>query len=145
MATETRIKQYEGMFLFPQSATGDLEAAIAHVRDPLERHGATITSFAKWDERRLAYDIQGNKRGVYFLTYFTAATSSLAAIERDFTISEKLLRFMITRGDELTPEQMNDAEGQAKLVIEMKLRGQQPAFDSESLNMGDAVSAIETI
>ncbi len=124
MNTETRIKQYEAMYLFPQSATADLESAITHIREPLERHGATVVSLAKWDERKLAYDVAGNKRGVYFIVYFTAPTTALHSIERDYGLSERLLRFMIMRADGLTPEQMNDAEGQAKLVLEMKLRGQ---------------------
>ena len=35
-----------------------------------EKVGAEIISFKKWDERRLAYEIKGNKRGLYFLCYF---------------------------------------------------------------------------
>lgn len=141
--TETRIKQYEAMYLFPQTVTADLESALQHIREPLERHGATITSVAKWDERKLAYDIAGNKRGVYFLVYFTAPTTALHAIERDYTLSERLLRFMIVRADKLTAEQMRDAEGQAKLVLEMKLRGQQSGGDSGSHEAEVPVSAID--
>ncbi|MDA0803931.1 MAG: 30S ribosomal protein S6 [Planctomycetota bacterium] len=138
MSTETRIQQYEAMYLFPQSATADLESAVTHVREPLERHGATLVSLAKWDERKLAYDVAGNRRGVYFLVYFTAPTTALHAIERDYTLSERLLRFMIVRADELTPEQMNDADGQAKLVIEMKLRGQ-PSHTGEGETVPAAI------
>ena len=65
---------YEGMFLFPQSATANLQEAADHVKAILDRCGASIVSFRKWDDRRLAYEVQGNKRGVYFLAYFTAPT-----------------------------------------------------------------------
>jgi small subunit ribosomal protein S6 len=122
MTATTTVRQYESMFLFPQAVTADLEAAASHVTDSITRHGGTIVSMTKWDERRLAYDIRGNKRGVYFLCYFTAEPPSILAMERDFNLSEKLLRFLIMRADHLTPEQMQDAEGQAKLAMEAKLR-----------------------
>ena len=74
--TAERTRPYEGMFLFPQSATADLQGAVDHVKEILGRSGAEILSIAKWDERRLAYDIKGNKRGVYFLVYFSATRRS---------------------------------------------------------------------
>ena len=121
-ATTTTVRQYESMFVFPQAVTADLTAASGHVTDAITRHGGTIVSMTKWDERKLAYDIKGNKRGVYFLCYFTADAQSIPAMERDFNLSEKLLRFLIMRADHLTVEQMQDAEGQAKLAMEAKLR-----------------------
>lgn len=123
--SKTIIRQYEGMFLFPQSATADLVSAADHVRECITRHGGEIVSLVKWDERRLAYDIKGNKRGVYFLAYFKAPTSQLVAIERDCVLSERLLRSLITKADHLSAEQMSDAEGQARLVMESKLRRQE--------------------
>jgi len=68
--SEISINTYEGMFLFPQSATADLGGASQHILDQLEKVGAEMIAFRKWDDRRLAYPIKGNKRGVYFLGYF---------------------------------------------------------------------------
>jgi small subunit ribosomal protein S6 len=120
------------MFLFPQSATADLTAATDHVKECITRHGGEIVSLVKWDERRLAFDIKGNKRGVYFLAYFTAPTDRLHSIERDCVLSEKLLRTLIVKADHLSREQMQDAEGQARLVLESKLRRQAEAAEQEA-------------
>ena len=69
--TETAtMNTYEGMFLFPQIASSDLKAAQEHVEYLIGRGEGEIISLAKWDERRLAYEIKGNRRGLYFLTYF---------------------------------------------------------------------------
>ena len=46
---------YEGMFLFPQSATANLQGAIDHLKEIFEKVGATIINFKKWDDRRIAY------------------------------------------------------------------------------------------
>ena len=89
--TETRTAQYEGMFLFPQSAVADLQGTVETVKQMLTARGATICSITKWDERRLAYDIAGNKRGLYILAYFTAPTAMLKEIERDCNLNERML------------------------------------------------------
>jgi small subunit ribosomal protein S6 len=128
--SETRINAYEGMFLFPQTVAADLQSAADHVLEILSKGGAEIVSLCKWDERRLAYDIQGNKRGVYFLTYFKCDAQKLSAIERDARLSEKLLRSMLTRADHLTAEQMAAMEGRQQLADEIALRKTQPTTES---------------
>ena len=83
---------YEGLFLFPQAATANLQAAVDHVSEILRRADAEVVSLATWDERRLAYEIKGNKRGVYVLAYFRVDTEKLTGIERDCNLSEQILR-----------------------------------------------------
>ena len=124
---QDRTYTYEGMFLFPQAAVADLQAAADHVTEILTRAGAEIISFKKWDERRLAYEVKGNKRGLYFLVYFKAKGSKVAGIERDCSLSEKLLRAMVVRADQLPLEVMQAAEGRQQLSDEIKLRATQPA------------------
>ena len=128
--SETRINAYEGMFLFPQTVAADLQSAADHVLEILSKGGAEIVSLCKWDERRLAYDIKGNKRGVYFLTYFKCDAQKLASIERDARLSEKLLRSMLTRADHLTAEQMAAMEGRQQLADEIALRKTQPGTEA---------------
>ena len=111
---------YEGLFLFPQAQAGDLEAAVDHVKDILGKAEAEVISFRKWDERRLSYEIKGNKRGVYFLFYFRARPDALIVIERSCNLSEHLLRTLITRAEHLTQEQIEAADGSAELADEIK-------------------------
>ncbi|MFM7260701.1 MAG: 30S ribosomal protein S6 [bacterium] len=138
---ETRINAYEGMFLFPQTVAADLQSAADHVVEVLSKGGAELVSLCKWDERRLAYDVKGNKRGVYFLAYFKCDATKLAAIERDARLSEKLLRSMITRADHLTAEQMAAMEGRQQLADEIALRKTQPAAAEAAAEQVEAVEA----
>lgn len=124
---DNRIQIYEGMFLFPQSVTSDLQAAVDHITDILVRGGAEIVALRKWDERRLAYDVRGNKRGVYFLSFFKVKTQALAGIERDCRLSEKLLRSLITKASHVTAEEIASNEGRQQIADEIKLRGTAPA------------------
>ena len=127
-----RIGFYEGMFLFPQSATANLQGAVDHIKGILDKAGATIKTFQKWDDRRLAYEIDGNKRGVYFLTYFNAPASSLSDLERMCNQSEEVLRMMVTKADHIPTETIEANDGSEELATEIKLRSEKSSEASES-------------
>jgi small subunit ribosomal protein S6 len=132
---QARTYSYEGFFLLPQAAAGDLQAATDHIRTLLTNNGAEVISLFKWDERRLAYEIHGNKRGIYVLAYFTAPGDTMAEIERAFNLSEQVMRSMIIRADHLTPEQMQNAEAERKLADEIRLRREQPTVETIETDM----------
>ncbi len=115
---------YEAMFLFPQGATADLKGAVEHIKDILTRNGATIIALKKWGDRPLAYPIDKQKRGLYILCYFSVTTDKLGTIERNFNLSEQIIRQLIVRADHLTLEEMQAAEGQADLLVEANLRAE---------------------
>ena len=120
--TETRTGKYEAMFLFPQAASADMNGAMDHIKECLSKGDATLCSLVKWDERRLAYDVKGNKRGVYFLARFTAETRKVKEIERDCRLSEKMLRALVIRNDDLTEEEMQNASAAQRTMDEARLR-----------------------
>jgi len=124
---EVRINTYEGLFLFPQSASAELSVAVDHINDILNRAHAEILALRKWDERRLAYDILGNKRGVYFLAYFKTKAETLVGIERDCRLSEKLLRTLITRAEHVPATEVMAADGRQQIADEINLRSTQSA------------------
>ena len=59
--------QYEAMFLLGQGATADGEGAINLCRSMIERHGGKVLVIKKWDERKLAYEVNGQRRGTYVI------------------------------------------------------------------------------
>lgn len=132
-------RMYEGMFLFPQNTISDLQSATDHVMALLKRADAEVVSFKKWDDRRLAYEIKGNKRGVYFLTFFRCEPSRVADLERSCNLSEQLLRSLVIRADHLNTEDIEAAEGREALADEIKLRSEQDSTTSDS---GDGASTV---
>ena len=62
------MKNYEGLFLVNIAhASKDWDSVASHVRTILEKNGAEIVYFDKWQERRLAYEIGRHRKGVYIL------------------------------------------------------------------------------
>ena len=109
---KTKTNQYEGMFLFGSGAATEPQAAENTVRKFIEQHGGNILVLKKWDERKLAYEINKNKRGTYILSLFTAPSSAIAPIERDVKLSEDVLRVMILKADHLNAEEIQNHEPQ---------------------------------
>lgn len=104
--------QYEAMFLFGAAFATELDKAIGIAKGFIERHGGTVLLAKKWDERKLLYEIKGNKRGVYIITYFSAPGSAVAGIERDVNLSEEVVRVLVTDADHLNQEEMEKVEPQ---------------------------------
>lgn len=124
---EKRQYNYEAMFLLSQAVAADLKSALEHINEVLQRAHAEIYAMRKFDERRLAYEIAGQKRGLYILVYFRAAGPDVAHIERDCNLSEKILRAMVVRADHMTVDQMRAADDRKGLETEAKLRAERPA------------------
>ena len=104
--------QYEAMFLLPAGATAELEKSLANVRGMIERHGGEIVVLKKWDERKLAYELRGQKRGLYIIAYFNAPGSAVGGIERDVNLSEDVLRVLVTKAEHLNKDEMAAVEPQ---------------------------------
>jgi small subunit ribosomal protein S6 len=120
---EVRIHMYEGHFLLNQQAvSGDFGATVEFVREVFKRAEAELLVLRKWEDRKLAYEISGQKRGIYLLAYFKARGSQIANIERDCNLSEQVLRCLIIRADHIGETELELARKDADLSLEAKLR-----------------------
>jgi small subunit ribosomal protein S6 len=101
-------KLYEGMFLVDTAlAAADWDGVNDFIKGMLEKSGAEIISMKKWDDRKLAYDIQGKSRGTYILVFFKAEGPKVREIERTFNLSERVMRVLILNVDEMGQEYMD--------------------------------------
>jgi len=120
---------YEGMFLL-DAGNPDFQAASEPVRTILNRNEVTTLALKLWDERRLAYEIKGRRRGLYVLSYFASDPARIADIENDCRLDERILRVLLLRRQELTEEQIQ-AETPASLGAhrQVERREDEPGAD----------------
>ncbi|MEX0877210.1 MAG: 30S ribosomal protein S6 [Phycisphaerales bacterium] len=123
--TETRVGVYEAMFLANQAAAASFGDLLVHINKLFERADAEVIAMKKWDERRLSYEIDKQKRGVYILAYFKCPTDMVAHLERDVQISDQLLRVLITSAEHLTDEEIAVNDDRTGLDTEAKLKAEQ--------------------
>jgi ribosomal protein S6 len=72
------------------------ESAKDSVAAIFTKHSAKILSSRRWDERRLAYPMNGQVRATYLLIYIEIETGNIPVLRRDLQFSDALLRYMIT-------------------------------------------------
>jgi small subunit ribosomal protein S6 len=120
---------YEAMFLLGGAHASDVDSAVKLVRGILERHEGKPIVLKKWDERKLAYEIRGEKRGLYLIAFFTAPSLAVAAIVRDVELSDQILRVIVTRADHLNAEEMAAVEPQPIIPREERNTWDRPAWE----------------
>ena len=87
---------YEGMFLVdsgkfamdPDGVTNDILAI-------LKRAGATVVAHRPWQDGKLAYEINGMKKGLHYIVCFTMPGSGMKTLVRQCQLSETIVRQMV--------------------------------------------------
>lgn len=94
------VNVYDGMFILDAGRYArDPEGISNHITKVIKDEGGEILVSRLWEERRLAYPIKGQRKGVYWLVYFRLAADKLAAVRQRFRLSESILRFLFLRVD----------------------------------------------
>lgn len=98
------MKLYEGMFLIESGlAERDWNGVVAEFETIIKRHGGEIVDLRKWDDRRLAYEINRVRRAQYVLVHFNLPPLAMQAMRRDIVLSDKILRQLITIDEDGVP------------------------------------------
>lgn len=121
---------YEGLFLVDASVASqnwaELEALMTGI---VTNHGGSIEYSEKWPEQRLAYEINGTKRGVYFLVYFRADTQSIVGMRNDAQLSEKIMRCLFVQETFLEEEMKRRQEVAERRTAEPEPAAEAPAAE----------------
>lgn len=111
---------YEGMFLVDNDLVrADWAAVKSLVTGLLEKHGGSVRSARRWDERALAYPIKGRRRGTYMLVHVDLPGDAMEALKRDLEITDGVLRYLILRADEVPTEELELAQAESSDDFEM--------------------------
>ena len=98
-----RIRHYETMFIVKAALTDEeTQAQIDLVKENIEKNGGTISSVDDMGTKTLAYEIEKQKRGYYYIIYFTAPTESITELERNYRINENIIRFIFIKSESKT-------------------------------------------
>ena len=70
------------------------------VREMIEKGDGKVTKVELWGKKRLAYEIRKQKEGQYVFLQTEMPPTLCSEIERNFTLLEPVMRFMITQAEE---------------------------------------------
>jgi len=99
-------KLYEGMFLLNSGKyAADPDGVSNQVVGILEKAGATVVAHRPWQDGRLAYLIEGHRKGLHFLTYFRMDGQGLSDVTRACKLNDVVLRHLVIK----QPKKLFDA------------------------------------
>lgn len=91
---------YEGMFILDSNRySRESQNVASQVNQMIEAAGGHMMVSRVWEERRLAYPIQGHRKGTYWLTYFRLEGAKLTELERACQLNDNVLRVLFLRVD----------------------------------------------
>ena len=91
---------YECLFLLDSNHYARDPAGTAQLVDRLiEEAGGTVLVSRLWNEQRLAYPIEGHRKGTYWLAYFRMPGSGVPVLNRACQIHDTVLRQLVLKVD----------------------------------------------
>jgi len=72
-------------------------ALIERFNTIITQGGGSVDDIEEWGKRKLAYAIDYENEGYYVLEHFTSGTELPKELERNFRISDDVLRYLVTR------------------------------------------------
>jgi small subunit ribosomal protein S6 len=89
---------YEGMFLVDSNRyASDPDGTQKAVLGMLERCGATIVTSRPWQDGKLCYPIEGQRKGLYYLACFKMDGGQVPELNRLSKLNDTVLRQLIIR------------------------------------------------
>ena len=92
--------KYETVMIF-NTKNGDeaVKALVEKFTALIEKHG-TLETVEEWGKRRLAYPIQDEVEGYYVVATFTSAPEFPAELDRNYKITDGVLRSLIVKKED---------------------------------------------
>jgi len=128
---------YEGMFILDSNRYGrDPEGVSGRISKLIEGAGGRLLVSRLWEERRLAYAINGHRKGTYWLSYFHLDGVKLAEMERNCLLDDAILRVLFLKVDpRIVDALLTHAQGSpatAPATASTKDTGKESAKDKDS-------------
>ena len=89
---------YEGMFLLNSTKfAGDPEGSTETLMAILEKAGASVVAHRPWQDGKLAYEIEGQRKGLHYLVCFKMAGEGAPILNRQCQLSDLVVRHLIIK------------------------------------------------
>ncbi len=104
---------YAGLFILDANRLArDRDKLPGEVNGLIEAAGGEIEVSRLWEERRLAYPINKQRKGAYWITYFHLDTQKMVELTRSCELQEGVLRQLFVRlPDQLVQPILDHAKG----------------------------------
>jgi small subunit ribosomal protein S6 len=136
------VNVYEGMFILDSNRYARDTAGISgQIPEMIQKLGGEMLASRLWEERRLAYPIDGHRKGTYWLSYFKLESGQLPALNRQCQLSDSIVRTLFLKVD----PRIADALVSHALAGPASLRRREPAVAAVAAVADEVVEGIEAV
>lgn len=75
-------------------------AALEKIKEYITRYNGTVGEIDEWGKKRLAYDIQHQNEGYYYIINFEGDKETPNELESQIRIMEPVLRYLVVRKED---------------------------------------------
>ena len=97
---EKMLNSYETIFIIDATLDEETVASVKEKFTSLISKNGTLENVDEWGKRRLAYEIKDRTEGFYVLVDFKADADFPKELDRQYKITDGILRTIIIRKDE---------------------------------------------
>lgn len=95
------MKAYEIIVILDPALTEEeVEGQINEIRELVLKGNGEVQDIQRWGKKRLAYLVKKRREGYYVLFLLKVDPQVLSSLERNFKISERILKYMKVRFEE---------------------------------------------
>jgi small subunit ribosomal protein S6 len=117
----TAATTYETMYILrPDLSEEQVDQAITKYQDLLKEHGAEIIETQHRGKRRLAYEIQKLRDGIYIQMNYHGNGDGVKAMERAMRLGEDVIRYMTLKQELPKPEEAEEVAAKAMATTAAK-------------------------
>ena len=94
------MRSYETIFILSPEINDELkQSLIQKFKGIITENGGEVTNVDEWGKRKLAYEIKKKNEGYYVLMNFNADIDVPHELERNYKITDGILRYLIVNLD----------------------------------------------
>ena len=94
------MSKYESVIIInPNVDEEGMKALISRFTDLINTDGK-VEKVDELGKRKLAYEVKKNEEGFYVVFYFEANTDLIAELERNYRITDEVIKFMTVKQDD---------------------------------------------
>jgi len=125
-------RQYELVYIaVPDSTEEQLAELQQQVVTVADRFGGTLERTEPWGRRRLAYEINRHREGVYVLDILNGPADMVAELDRRLRVVDGVMRHLIIRVDEVQAKEVRTQVRRKDATVARRLRRGLPAEPTE--------------
>ena len=91
------MNKYESVIIINPNCTDEAVKALEERFTGLINENGKVESVEKMGKKKLAYDIKKNSEATYMVINFEAKPDSIAELERNYRITDEILKFIVVR------------------------------------------------